>query len=178
MKSERSVIRKAVHVGKLFATDELYLSPKNGNSKEQDYIIRDMKPCRSILFVIDKKGFARDILYDSPRYPILGVTKDEYCLTERGQEKVIVCSKWSLEKLLEALGYNQMLTHKDIQKIRNTLFDCLGSERLKMFSRVPFEEYRECIQMNRDKSLVEAFLSKSNPNSFNPKEGRILKRKK
>ena len=178
MKSERSVIRDAVHVGQLIIARDLSFLPEKEDPTEVNYIIEDSMPCRSILFVIDKKRYARDILYDSPRYPIVGVTEDKYCVIEKGEEKAIIFSRWCLAELLSSLGYPSILTKKDIQRIRNTLFDSLASERLRILSGYLYERYRECIKTLRDKSLKEAFFDKNKTNSFKPIEEQILKRKR
>ena len=173
MKSGKSVRREKIHVGKLSVVSEL-----DFDDEAKMLYIGNVQDCRSILFIVDEQGLAQDLLYDSPRYPVLDVSDDEQCVIKKGCEKPIVLDSWNLERLLKSLGYASMLTGEDILRIRNTIFDSKGSERLKMFSDNIAQLYKECIRETRNLSLLESIKKRMPQDSFKPNRVRSLKRTK
>lgn len=74
-----------------------------------------------MLFVPNEEKLSNDLLYRSPRYPILNVTDDETCL-KLGEESIVIKDAFNLATLLEYFGYNKDLTFEDIMRIRKTFF--------------------------------------------------------
>lgn len=76
---------------------------------------------RSMLFVTTDNKLSNDLLYNSPNYPILNVTDDEYCLNLE-KNSIVIRNACNLAILLQHFGYKEELTYEDIMKIRKTFF--------------------------------------------------------
>ncbi len=76
---------------------------------------------RSMLFVLDEEGHANDLLYDSPHYPVLNLSKNEDCLNQ----KICICMQtYKLYELLKHWGFSDEIGYEEVLKIRNTFFSC------------------------------------------------------
>ena len=76
---------------------------------------------RSMLFVLDEEGHANDLLYDSPHYPVLNLSKNEDCLNQ----KICICLQtYKLYELLKYWGFSDEIGYEDVLRIRNTFFSC------------------------------------------------------
>ena len=75
---------------------------------------------RSMLFVLDNDNHANDLLYTSPHYPILNISKNEDCL----KSDICVCHKtYLIGKMLEHYGYPEVLTYNHVLELRKKFFD-------------------------------------------------------
>lgn len=68
--------------------------------------------CRGMLFNIDEDGLSNDLIYNSPKYPIIG-SQPKASL----ENKFAIKDDIQLEELLKYLNYNEYLTQKDLYKI-------------------------------------------------------------
>ena len=68
--------------------------------------------CRGMLFNIDENGLSNDLIYNSPKYPIVGI-EPKISL----ESEFIIKDNIELEELLKYLKYNEYLTQKDLYKI-------------------------------------------------------------
>ncbi len=76
---------------------------------------------RSMLFILDEAGHADDLLYDSPHYPVLNLSKNEDCLNQN----ICICMQtYKLYELLKHFGYPEEIGYDEVLKIRNTFFSC------------------------------------------------------
>lgn len=76
---------------------------------------------RSMLFVTTDNKLSNDLLYNSPNYPILNVTDDDFCLNLE-KNSIVIRNACNLAILLQYFGYKEELTYEDIMKIRKTFF--------------------------------------------------------
>jgi len=76
---------------------------------------------RSMLFIPNEKKLANDLLFNSPCYPIINFTDDEFCLSLE-EDSIIIKKACNLSQLLKYFGYGEELTYEDILKIRKTFF--------------------------------------------------------
>lgn len=98
--------------------------------KEGDLYTLSFTPYRSILFTPDENKFSTDLLYDSPKYPILNITDKDY-FDELRRDKgnynpngmVVVKDACNLDELLQRFDYDDNLSLEDIIKIRETIFN-------------------------------------------------------
>lgn len=97
---------------------------------EGDLYTLSFTPYRSILFTPDENKFSTDLLYDSPKYPILNVTDKDY-FDELRRDKgncspngmVVIKDACNLDELLQRFDYDENLSFEDIKKIRQTIFN-------------------------------------------------------
>lgn len=75
---------------------------------------------RSMLFAPTRDGYAEDLLYTSPLYPAVNIASDYDC--KKAYKNVIVTECCHLAKLLEYLGYQEVLSFEDLMRLRNTVF--------------------------------------------------------
>ena len=81
---------------------------------------------RSMLFTLDEKRHANDLLYASPHYPILNMSKNEDCLNE----KICICMQtYQLYELLKYYNYPNTIGYEDVLEIRNTFFNYITWNR-------------------------------------------------
>ena len=169
--------RKDLKVGKLVLTSEIY--PWNGKEyndlKKGDLVIGCSKKCRSILFETDHYNFARDLLYKSEHYPILGITAKEYLQGLDGEENYIISKHWNLEELLKFLGYKERINRKDLLDIRRELFDAHNQYHAFYLPSFVYYQYKECLEELRDKTLIEARFNIFKCDSFKPREELVRK---
>ena len=172
--------RKDVNVGTLVLTSEIerWKGINYDTLKKGDMVIGAYQKCRSMLFKIDENLFTNDLLFDSPSYPILGITSDEYCLSLNGRNHYIISKSWNLEELLGALGYTKELTYGDIKDIRRLLFNARSKEYILRKRKRIYEQYKECFSKTRDKTLLETHFDFAKCNSFRPTEELVRKLKK
>lgn len=76
---------------------------------------------RSMLFVTTDNRLSNDLLYNSPNYPILNVTDDDFCLNLE-KNSIVIRNACNLAILLQYFGYKEELTYEDIMKIRKIFF--------------------------------------------------------
>ncbi len=69
---------------------------------------------RIIVFALDEQQYANDLLYQSPKYPVMNLTNDEECLKA---EIVITNYAFCIDKLLEYFHFPKILTYKEVEKI-------------------------------------------------------------
>lgn len=93
----KSVKRRQVYAGEV-------------NSKEFGFI-------RGILFIVNEKGEAIDIVYDSPNYSIYELqTREQFY-----KDPICIKHAVNLEAALKYMGYSEELTKADIGKIYKKL---------------------------------------------------------
>lgn len=120
MKNRKYVVcRENIYVGQVIKTDDIYQYERDGKS---ELLPGAYYSLRSILFVPDKNGLADDLIYNSPKYPILNITDDQKCLS-LGENSIVIQNIINLNELLEYFGYEKKLTFDDIMKIRKKFFN-------------------------------------------------------
>lgn len=85
---------------------------------------------RVILFVLDENKCANDLLYDSPHYPVFNISSDDLCWKATISIKNYV---YSIGKILEYYGYNEILKYKDICKIKEQFFGDFVLDNSELF---------------------------------------------
>lgn len=118
------VCRDNIFVGEVAKTNKVYRTSDDGLSfrtKAGILTTSSWFSCRTMLFVPDEKKFANDLLYQSPHYPALNVTDDDYCLN-LGPDSIVVKDTFSMAPLLEYFGYSDELTYEDLIEIRKRFF--------------------------------------------------------
>ena len=119
-----TVKRDNIYAGRVISTSFIY-ELENGEIGINGY--RDL---RTMLFVKDANGYASDLLYNSPSYPILSMT-DNYkvfdyyhkCKKLGQNRQLYVYNFCNLGELLKHFGYDEELTYDDIKEIRKKFFD-------------------------------------------------------
>lgn len=155
-----TVERKNVYVGRVVRlTSRVYRY--ESFEKGRHYSILESNnavPYRTTLFVPNGKDYSDDLLYRSPHYPILDVTRDDICLS-LGTSCVVVQNACNLGALLQATGFTEQLSYLDLLRIKKLFFS--GK---KIFDKDVFTEIRESNGMlwipNRDderKKLEELY---------------------
>lgn len=96
--------------------------------EEGDLYYLSFVPYRSILFTLDENRFSTDLLYDSPKYPILNITDKGY-FDELRKDKgnnhgmVVVKDSYNLDELLKRFNFDDELSLEDIIRIRQKIFN-------------------------------------------------------
>ena len=82
-------------------------------------------PYRSILFTLDDDDLSIDLLYDSPKYPILSVTDKYYFdkLMKNSDGIVVIKDACNWDELLQRFNFSDELSLEDIIKIRKMMFN-------------------------------------------------------
>ena len=81
-----------------------------------EVISREFGFIRGMLFIVNDKGQAVDIVYESPNYTIFELqTPAEY------KEPICIKHAVNLEEALKYMGYNEILNRTDINKIYKKL---------------------------------------------------------
>ena len=73
--------------------------------------------CRSMIFVLDEKNRANDLLYNSGRYPVLNYTDEDVCM-RLDANSILVKKVLNMSSILEHFGYGEELSYKDILEIK------------------------------------------------------------
>lgn len=81
------------------------------------FICFNYKLGRSLLFNVNNKGYANDLIYNTPyNYPVLELCNDEYI-----DSRNIITRYVKLDNLLKYMGYNKDLSNGDLNDIYNKL---------------------------------------------------------
>lgn len=112
--------RDQIYVGEVISTNNMYAEVPNGENKKT-IKVSSWYSYRSMLFVLNEKKFANDLLYQSPHYPVLNISDDDIFLDHRG-DIIVIKDACSLSALLKYFNYDQTLDFDDIVKIRNVFF--------------------------------------------------------
>lgn len=119
-----TVKRDNIYVGRVISTSNLY---ELGDNKIEPGGYRDL---RTMIFVKDPYGFASDLLYNSPNYPILSMTDNEKVLCHHNSlnelaidNQFYIYDTCSLSELLKYFGYGEELSYDDIKEIRKKFFN-------------------------------------------------------
>ena len=145
---------------------------------------------RNILFVPDENNHANDLLYNSPKYPVLNLTHDSEIIYLDGKN-TLVQDAVNLAAVLQTFGFKQELTYKDVQLIRHTL---LNSQYLKKhcelfgfeedewgfhssFMEHPLKDYFTVLRNRCDKTLGEAMYHDIKMKPFKPSKKEVPIRK-
>lgn len=118
-KSNYVICRDDLYIGTVIKTNKRNIITDNKTGKLK---IFSFEKYRSILFTPNEFGLAEDLIYNSPEYPIQNITDSRLFFSYKN-EITLIYDAYNLSKLLEYLGYNLYLTHKDIIRIRKTLFN-------------------------------------------------------
>ena len=118
IKNNYIVSRDSVYIGTIIKTEIINLRRDFHSNR-----LRVFRACklRNIIFTPNTFGYARDLLYSSPSYPILNSTNDRDL--EKKDEIILIDEVYNLGELLNYLGYGYYLSYEDILKIRKTLFN-------------------------------------------------------
>lgn len=107
MKKEATIKRNQIYIGELIHPISI---------QKDNLSIITYRHLRSILFQKMQNNLAKDLLYDSPLYPILTANKD--CLNQN----ILIWKSLSLDSILKTYLYKPILTEKDIINIRENIF--------------------------------------------------------
>jgi len=119
MKDKNYVVsRDNIYVGKVIKTRCIYNSC---NLEKEELEVGSYSYYRNMMFIPTEKNFSEDLFYNSPNYPILNMTDEEYCLGLTNS--TIIKKAYNLNELLKALNYKEELTYEDLIKIRNEIFN-------------------------------------------------------
>ena len=124
MKDKKYVVsRDKIYVGQVIRTSSIYrfVSDKD-NAQKANIHIGTWKYYRSMLFVPDKNDLADDLLYNSPKYPIVNITDDDILL-KLDANSIIIKDACNLEKLLKYFNYDEKLTYEEIKRIHKMFFN-------------------------------------------------------
>lgn len=119
MKKGRYVIsRDSIYIGTIIKTNRKNIILDQNTGKLR---VNSFEEIRNILFTPDSRGFAKDLLYSSPDYPILNMTSSNF-LDSTNEIVTLIHETYNLDKLLSYLGYYMYLEYKDIVEIRKNIF--------------------------------------------------------
>ena len=124
------VCRDNVYVGKVIKINT------NENIQNRHQVLFHSIECyRSMLFTLTKKKLANDLLYQSPYYPVLGMTdNEEFAIPCK--DIIVVKNAYNLEELLRYFGYNEELNYKDILDVRKKFFsDRFAKDNCELFGQ-------------------------------------------
>ena len=108
--------RDNIYVGSViecFEFNNYYIDRKEQELEPLRYLV-----LRSILFQKNENDLASDLLYQSPNYPILGMTSEDIVL----QNSRVIYDAVSLEPLLRLCNYKEFLTYEEVEEIRRLFF--------------------------------------------------------
>ena len=114
-----TVFRNAIYVG---AVIKQYSTNPSKDKLYQRLIGAYCTYCRSILFVLDEKRRANDLLYHSPLYPIKNITDNSTTIDDT-YSGIYVKGAYNLEQLLNYFNYPEELSYSDIVRIRKSFFN-------------------------------------------------------
>lgn len=118
------IVRDNVYVGRVIKLKRGVEPYREWKSKSEVHpsglIANEFKIFRSMLFVPTEDGFAQDLLYKSPEYPVLNIASRAACLNP--PKNIIVSDCCRLAKLLRFLGYDEEMTFEDLVELRNSIF--------------------------------------------------------
>lgn len=146
-----TIKRDKLYVGELVIPYEYQLKD-NGK-----ILVYAYESCRNILFSLDD-DMATDVLFESPKYPIVNITEQSKCEIGQMAIKDAIC----LGELLKYFGYPEELTGKDIHEVRQTFFtgsfgldnaELFGYKELKVEDMTFYDENKQEIT---DPVLLEA----------------------
>ena len=81
--------------------------------------IYQFTPYRSILFTLNEKKLADDLLYSSPEYPVLDFSSNDSCFNA----EIVIQETYNLEPLLTFFQFPNTLTLQQIIMLRKHFFD-------------------------------------------------------
>ena len=111
---EYTVDRDQICVGEVIKPGMVLYSNKETDEVEA----RNISVYRSMMFVIDNKMWSNDLLYESPSYPILNISKVSDC----SLAPIVINGAYNLSQLLRYYNFSQTLTFKDILYLRRHFF--------------------------------------------------------
>lgn len=122
-KTTYQVNRDQIYVGQVINNIDLSCYDKNPclNLKNGELVLFPyvMATYRSMLFVPTKDGLAQDLLYDSPNYPIVDISRNISCQ----YSQFLIHDTYNLSHILKFYNYPEVLDERDIVKIRKRFFD-------------------------------------------------------
>lgn len=121
-------------IRRMFANRKYMLIPKEqllyGNGSEVDGFKRSM------LFVLDEKKCANDLLYDSPHYPIFNISSNDLCLNA----SIGLCNYiYQMGEFLKVFDYGEYLTYDDIVEIKDKFFGDFMIDNCELLGRYETE---------------------------------------
>lgn len=110
---------------------------------------------RPLFFVLNREKLADDLLYNSPQYPVLGITqKGERLNLQPG--RIAIKNICNLEPLLEFAGFDSNLSYRDIVDIKRILFSHHASSLNEILIRLCAQKG---LYYERDYNLQEDFMT-------------------
>lgn len=99
--------------------------------KSGKVFVPEYKYCRSMLFVPEANVLTKDLLYNTPMYPLFGDfdmdncydSQKNGCFSTSSRTTLGVKEFYNLSLLLQYFDYPEQLTYEDILLIRKTFFD-------------------------------------------------------
>lgn len=146
-KSNYKIDRKNIFVGEVAKIKNLKVFDNISNYKKFLVINKgNYEPLRTILFAKNEDKKAKDLLYDSENYPILGISN----LKDVKANDIIITNIYNLELLLEFYGFNKEITLDDAREIRRKFFSGnFAINNSKLFG------YKEC-----ESEISDIFIKK------------------
>lgn len=118
------ISRDTVYVGEVVIPTDI--SRYNGDrprfrTKPGELMAHSFYYLRSTLFIPTEDNFSDDLLYSAPHYPILNMTDDEI-IFKLAAESIVIQEAYCLKEILKYIGCKEILTYRDIVRIRRLLF--------------------------------------------------------
>ncbi|MBQ6687176.1 MAG: hypothetical protein IJN03_01475 [Bacilli bacterium] len=111
-----TIKRDSICVGKVITNFTILDNKHNLLGKPMS--LGEYSECRSMLFASNEGGFAEDLLYSTPQYPIFRECNDVVCK----QAKFMIIDPVNMGKFLKAVGYEEDVEYLDVERIRNRYF--------------------------------------------------------
>lgn len=178
-----SVSRDNIYAGSLVRTCELYGQPFHPGDEASKLVDTNIQTkCRTMLFVPNERMFTNDLLYNSPSYPILNMTDpkeymetlnfEDYCRYYLRSEKgmLVIDQMCYLGPFLQFLGYGKYLNYKQINEIRQQLFNGINSKECetmlmliaKYFGEQNADSLRSLWTISKEDALNNELINKQN----------------
>lgn len=134
LNGDYKIDRDSIYVGEVIKPIDFfkyqYRCEETGQKVEGKLRVDSYDLYRSILFTKDEENFAVDLLYQSPRYPILSITDENICMNS----DILVKDPYNLEPLLKYFGHSKKLSFEEILEIRKTYFSgSFGIDNCELF---------------------------------------------
>ncbi len=152
-RAKYTVPRESVYVGQVARIGDTYDALKATGYVTKGVSFRLLLPTsillRSMLFTIDKNGLAHDLLYESPRYPVMDwANPDSVNAKNHNNNGIIIQNLCHLDPLLKYYQYSQLLKYPNIEEIRRKFFN--GHFALKHYDLFGYKRIKNPIRAKID----------------------------
>lgn len=120
---DKKIYRDSIYAGALIRTSNIHRYPIDVNPSfgvvPGSFYVNEYHFCRTMIFQLNEKKLAEDLLYDSPNYPILNISdREDLYFT-----KLAIIDPINLGPLLKCFKYNEVITSAELKQIRNQFFN-------------------------------------------------------